>query len=210
MIKPAVQGRRKLRVSAQRRGEAGFTLVEMAVAMSVGVLCLLVLGQALSTAAGSSDSILKQADMLTDVQRGVERLRRELQSASPELVELSTQADGNDVLVLKTGGPYTGAVRWGAHDQAGEWRAGWSSRFRVTGVELVREVLDVSGSPRGEPQSLARGVVPAAPGKKGFSVQRSGSLFTIDLRVSREFRDGNVLERNFSTAIKTLPGLFEY
>ena len=67
MRKPAVQGRRKLRVSAQRRGEAGFTLVEMAVAMSVGVLCLLVLGQALSTAAGSSDSILKQADMLTDV-----------------------------------------------------------------------------------------------------------------------------------------------
>ncbi|MEC9353099.1 MAG: prepilin-type N-terminal cleavage/methylation domain-containing protein, partial [Planctomycetota bacterium] len=62
MRKSTVQGRRKPRMSLQRGGEAGFTLVEMAVAMSVGVLCLLVLGQALSTAAGSSDSILKQAE----------------------------------------------------------------------------------------------------------------------------------------------------
>ena len=210
MRKPAIQGQENPGRSDQRRGEAGFTLVEMAVAMSVGELCLLVLGQALSTAAGSSDSILKQAEMLTDVQRGIERLRRELQSASPDLVEVSTHADGNDVLVLKTGGPFNGSVRWGAHDQSGEWRAGWSSRFRVTGGQLVHEVIDRSGSLRGEPLSLARGVVPAVPGEKGFSVQRSGSLFTIDLRVRREFRDGNVLEKNFSTAIKTLPGLFEY
>ncbi len=210
MRKPAIQGQENPGRSDQRRGEAGFTLVEMAIAMSVGVLCLLVLGQALSTAAGSSDSILKQAEMLADVQRGIERLRRELQSASPDLVEVSTHADGNDVLVLKTGGPFNGSVRWGAHDQSGEWRAGWSSRFRVTGGQLVHEVIDLSGSLRGEPLSLARGVVPAVPGEKGFSVQRSGSLFTIDLRVRREFRDGNVLERNFSTAIKTLPGLFEY
>jgi prepilin-type N-terminal cleavage/methylation domain-containing protein len=210
MRKSAIQSQVNPDRSAQCRGDQGFTLVEMAVAMSVGVLCLLVLGQALSTAAGSSDSILKQAEMLTDVQRGIERLRRELQSASPDLVEVSTHADGNDVLVLKTAGPYTGAVRWGAHDQSGEWMAGWSSRFRVTGGQLVREVVDLSGSPRGEPLSLARGVMSAVPGEKGFSVQRSGSLFTIDLRVRREFRDGNVLEKNFSTAIKTLPGLFEY
>ena len=210
MRKPAIQGQENPGRSDQRRGEAGFTLVEMAVAMSVGVLCLLVLGQALSTAVGSSDSILKQAEMLADVQRGIERLRRELQSASPDLVEVSTHADGNDVLVLKTGGPFNGSVRWGAHDQSGEWRAGWSSRFRVTGGQLVHEVIDLSGSLRGEPLSLARGVMSAVPGEKGFSVQRSGSLFTIDLRVRREFRDGNVLERNFSTAIKTLPGLFEY
>ncbi len=210
MRKSAVKSQDNPDRSPQPSADAGFTLVEMAVAMSVGVLCLLVLGQALSTAAGSSDSILKQAEMLTDVQRGVERLRRELQSASPDLVEVSTHRDGNDVLVLKTGGPFNGAVRWGAHDQAGEWRAGWSSRFRVTAGQLVREVIDLSGSVRGEPLSLARGVVPAEPGRKGFSVQRSGSLFTIDLRVRREFRDGKVLERNFSTAIKTLPGLFEY
>ena len=210
MRRKAATGQHHREGSSQRSGEAGFTLVEMAVAMSVGVLCLLVLGQALSTAAGSSDSILKQAEILTDVQRGIERLRRELQSASPDLVELSSPADGNDVVVLKTGGPFTGAVRWGAHDQAGEWRAGWSSRFRVLEGQLVREVLDSSGSLQGERLSLARGVLPAGPGRKGFSVRRSGSLFTVDLRVRREFRDGNLLEKNFSTAIKTLPGLFEY
>ena len=116
MKKPAVKGQENRDRSSQRSAEAGFTLVEMAVAMSVGVLCLLVLGQALSTAAGSSDSILKQAEMLTDAQRGIERLRRELQSASPDLVEVSTHSDGNDVLVLKTSGSFSDGLRWGACD----------------------------------------------------------------------------------------------
>lgn len=209
MRNPGVQGHSTAGMSAHRRDEAGFTLVEMSVAMGVGVLCLLVLGQALSTAAGSSDSIIKQAEMLTDAQRGLEHLRRELQSASSDLVEVTTQADGNDVVVLKTGGPFTGAVRWGAHDRAGEWRAGWSSRFRIVEGHLVREALDLSGSARGEAQSLARGIAPSVPGRKGFAVQKNGSLFVIDLRVRREFRDGNRLERHFSTAIKSLPGLFE-
>ena len=44
--------------------EAGFTLVEVSVAVAVGVLCMLVLGQALSSAAGSSESIVRQAEML--------------------------------------------------------------------------------------------------------------------------------------------------
>lgn len=210
MRNPAARGYITAGHTMQRRSEAGFTLVEMSVAMGVGVLCLLVLGQALKTAAGASDSIIKQAEMLADVQRGFERLRWELQSASLDLVEVTTHADGNDVLVLKTSGPFSEAIRWGAHDANGEWRAGWSARFRVVDGHLVREVLDYSGSARGDAQSLARGIAPPALEQKGFAVEKNGSLFTIGLRVRRQFRDGNLLERHFSTAIKSLPGLFEH
>ncbi len=109
--------------SMSQSSEAGFTLVEVSVAVAVGALCMLVLGQALSSAAGSSESIVRQAEMLNGVQRCMEDLRKELRCASADLTEISS-SDGNDVLVLKTSGSFADGFLWGACDEAGVWQAG--------------------------------------------------------------------------------------
>ncbi|MEE3297028.1 MAG: prepilin-type N-terminal cleavage/methylation domain-containing protein [Planctomycetota bacterium] len=186
--------------------EAGFTLVEVSVAVAVGVLCMLVLGQALSSAAGSSESIVRQAEMLNGVQRCMEDLRKELRCASADLAEISS-LDGNDVLVLKTSGSFSDGLRWGACDEAGVWQAGWSARFRVVDGHLVREALDIAGRARGEPRLLVRGVAAEGDDEKGFSVEKTGSLFNVELRLLRSFRNGTELRRVFSTSVKSLPGL---
>ena len=186
--------------------EAGFTLMEVSVAVAVGVLCMLVLGQALSSAAGSSESIVRQAEMLNGVQRCMANLRKELRCASADLAEISS-SDGNDVLVLKTSGSFADGFRWGACDETGVWQAGWSARFRVVDGHLVREALDISGRVRGEPRLLVRGVAAEGGGEKGFSVEKTGSLFNVELRLLRSFRNGTELRRVFSTSVKSLPGL---
>ena len=186
--------------------EAGFTLVEVSVAVAVGVLCMLVLGQARSSAAGSSESIVRQAEMLNGVQRCMEDLRKELRCASADLAEISS-LDGNDVLVLKTSGSFSDGLRWGACDEAGVWQAGWSARFRVVDGHLVREALDIAGRTRGEPRLLVRGVAAEGDDEKGFSVEKTGSLFNVELRLLRSFRNGTELRRVFSTSVKSLPGL---
>ena len=186
--------------------EAGFTLVEVSVAVAVGALCMLVLGQALSSAAGSSESIVRQAEMLNGVQRCMEDLRKELRCASADLAEISS-SDGNDVLVLKTSGSFSDGLRWGACDEEGVWQAGWSARFRVVDSHLVREALDIAGRVRGEPRLLVRGVEAEGDDEKGFSVEKAGSLFNVELRLLRSFRNGTELRRVFSTSVKSLPGL---
>ena len=196
-------------MSLPRQAEAGFTILEISIAVAVGVLCVLTLGQALSSAAGSSESIVRQSELIGEAQRSFIALRRDLRSSNPDLVEISTQADGNDILVLKTCGSYSEAFRWGACDNSGEWRAGWSARFRVVEGQLVREAVDLSGAVRGDARLLARGVPPRVLEEKGFSVEKDGSLFTIRLRMRRTFRDGNEMTRVFSTAIKSLNSLFE-
>ena len=186
--------------------EAGFTLVEVSVAVAVGALCMMVLGQALSSAAGSSESIVRQAEMLNGVQRCMEDLRKELRCASADLAEISG-SDGNDVLVLKTSGSFSDGFRWGACDETGVWQAGWSARFRVVDGHLVREALDIAGRVRGEPRLLVRGVAAEGNDEKGFSVEKTGSLFNVELRLLRRFRNGTELRRVFSTSVKSLPGL---
>ena len=186
--------------------EAGFTLVEDSVAVAVGVLCMLVLGQALSSAAGSSESIVRQAEMLNGVQRCMEDLRKELRCASADLAEISS-LDGNDVLVLKTSGSFSDGLRWGACDEAGVWQAGWAARFRVVDGHLVREALDIAGRARGEPRLLVRGVAAEGDDEKGCSVEKTGSLFNVELRLLRSFRNGTELRRVFSTSVKSIHGL---
>jgi prepilin-type N-terminal cleavage/methylation domain-containing protein len=186
--------------------EAGFTLVEVSVAVAVGALCMMVLGQALSSAAGSSESIVRQAEMLNGVQRCMEDLRKELRCASADLAEISG-SDGNDVLVLKTSGSFSDGFRWGACDETGVWQAGWSARFRVVDGHLVREALDIAGRVRGEARLLVRGVAAEGGDEKGFSVEKTGSLFNVELRLLRRFRNGTELRRVFSTSVKSLPGL---
>ena len=197
---------RYLSAPGAQPSEAGFTLVEVSVAVAVGVLCMLVLGQALSSAAGSSESIVRQAEMLNGVQRCMEDLRKELRCASADLAEISS-SDGNDVLVLKTSGSFSDGLRWGACDEAGVWQAGWSVRFRVVDGHLMREALDVAGRVRGEPRLLVRGVAAEGDDEKGFSVEKTGSLFNVELRLLRSFRNGTELRRVFSTSVKSLPGL---
>ena len=180
--------------------------MEVSVAVAVGVLCMLVLGQALSSAAGSSESIVRQAEMLNGVQRCMEDLRKELRCASADLAEISS-SDGNDVLVLKTSGSFSDGLRWGACDEAGVWQAGWSARFRVVDSHLVREALDIAGRVRGDPRLLVRGVEAEGDDEKGFSVEKTGSLFNVELRLLRSFRNGTELRRVFSRSVKSLPGL---
>jgi len=43
--------------------------------------------------------------------------------------------------------------------------------------------------------------------EKGFSVEKTGSLFNVELRLLRRFRNGTELRRVFSTSVKSLPGL---
>ncbi len=197
---------RYLSAPGAQPSEAGFTLVEVSVAVAVGALCMLVLGQALSSAAGSSESIVRQAEMLNGVQRCMEDLRKELRCASADLAEISS-SDGNDVLVLKTSGSFSDGLRWGACDEAGVWQAGWSARFRVVDNHLVREALDIAGRVRGDPRLLVRGVEAEGDDEKGFSVEKTGSLFNVELRLLRSFRNGTELRRVFSTSVKSLPGL---
>ena len=192
---------RYLSAPGAQPSEAGFTLLEVSVAVAVGVLCMLVLGQALSSAAGSSESIVRQAEMLNGVQRCMEDLRKELRCASADLAEISS-SDGNDVLVLKTSGSFSDGLRWGACDEAGVWQAGWSARFRVVDGHLVREALDIAGRVRGDPRLLVRGVEAEGDDEKGFSVEKTGSLFNVELRLLRSFRNGTELRRGFSTSVK--------
>jgi len=172
---------------AFRRG--GFTLLETAMALAIASILMVVLGNILISSTNSVDTILVDSVTDQEIKKGLNRFLDEAQTSSTSVLTVDTTGADHDAVTLQTPGPYTGTVSWGATDTAAVWQTGWSVRYLVVGGQLVRRVLNGSGTQVGADELLVRFVDNVSGGQKGFRVAVTGPVVNAVVRIRKTFRD---------------------
>ncbi len=182
-----------------RRG--GFTLLETAMALAIASVLMVVLGNILISSTSSVDYIV--VDSITDqeIKKGLNRLLDELQTSSTTVMAVDGSDADHDSATFQTPGAYTGTVSWGAVDVAGVWQTGWSVRYQVVGGELVRRVLNGSGTQVGANELLVRLVDNLSVGQKGFRITVTGPVVNTVIRIRKTFRDNKSYTKELSSSV---------
>ncbi len=187
--------------ASARHRHAGFTVLESAVALGVGAVALLAIGQVLTSATGSTDYLVTESAARAEMQNALGQMQEELQASAPSLVNVTSDSEENSVVTFQTAGPWMGTTTWGAADSSGFWKEDWSARYRVVSSSLIRESIDGNGTIVGAPVVLVRDVDESSTGAEGFTVEQNGSIHTIHLGVRKTFSDGKDHEDSLSTAV---------
>lgn len=181
-------------VPSRVTGQGGFTLVELVVVAAI----LLVLGGGLLTTLLSGQLSYLSADAYIQVQ---EEARKAFSSAVRELREAcgttialpqgnpGPQLDFQVALGYDLDGVVAGcpdaAVCCGARDQQGIRQQGWQVRYRVSGTQLLREVLSGGAVQNQQTRVLANNVV-AAPTSFAWNPAATARAVTVTLQVQRQ------------------------
>ena len=139
-------------------------------------------------------------DRLSSTTAQTELLPKRRQPATSVLSVNSADPD-HDSLTLQTPGTYTGTVNWGATDLSNVWHASWSVRYQVVGGQLVRRVLNASGTQVGASELLIRSVDSASGGLKGFRVAVTGPVVNAVVRIRKTFRDNKSYTKELGSSI---------
>jgi prepilin-type N-terminal cleavage/methylation domain-containing protein len=137
----------------------GMTLFEMLVV----ILLFGVITTTVFLAASSSHTSYLSTETAVYVQQqarqALSEMERELRHAGGAIATAINQIDFQVNLGYNQAAPCPpNAVCWGARDQAGASQAGWRVRYRLAGVQLLRELLDAAGNPQAETRVLANDV----------------------------------------------------
>jgi len=183
------------------RRDEGFTLVEMAIALAVATILLVLIGDILFRSTSSADYIVQGSNATATMHRALDRIRGELHRAAPEVVNVNPGSTVNDSFTLQTAGPFSGTTRWGAEDNLGTWHEDWSARYSVVQGDLVRESLNGLDVVQGAPEIVARDVDDPISDDKGFEVTRNGPVVGLKLRVRKTFSDGVQHTEELTTSV---------
>ena len=186
---------------ARPRRPAGFTLIELLMAMVIAAVLMVVVGNILISSTRSVDSMVVDSVSDQEIRQSLNRMLDELQMTSASRLAINSLATSHDTITFQTPSSYAGSVSWGAADTAGDWKAGWTVRYTVVAGQLVRQILNPSGEPVGADAVLARGVDGLSGGTKGFRVGLVGPVASVALRVRKQFRDGKVYTKEFSSSV---------
>jgi prepilin-type N-terminal cleavage/methylation domain-containing protein len=182
-------------------GSSGFTMIEMATALSIAAIVMVIVGNILISSTHSVDYVMTDTTADQEMKRGISRLLGDLRTASPSVVTIATSDADHDSIAFQTPGTYDGSVTWGAKAPNGAWQAGWSLRYTVVAGTLVRRVLDAGGVQVGSDELLVRGVDRRTSGRKGFALAINGPLVTATVRTRKTFRDSNDYSKEFSSSV---------
>ena len=149
--------------SPRRHVTCGFTLVEATV---VGLLISVVLGTMMLTFLSSQRSYTS-TDAYLQVQeesrRAMDAMRKELRGAGGTIVTAANQMQFQQNLGYNLAAPCpVDAICWGTQDNAKTNQAGWSVRYRLSGTQLLREILDPGGVVQAGTRVLANSVSQAS------------------------------------------------
>lgn len=137
--------------AARHRGRLwrkGLTLTELLV---VATVSLVLAGALFLTFLASRNSYLSNeayVQVQQQARRALDNMVTELRVAGGTITVVGNQLTFQLALGYNLGAPCpANDTCWGARDQAGANQGGWSVRYRLSGAQLVREVLDTGGPP---------------------------------------------------------------
>jgi prepilin-type N-terminal cleavage/methylation domain-containing protein len=183
------------------RRPAGFTLLELLMALAIASVLMVVVGNILISSTRSVDSMVVDSVSDQEIRQSLNRMLDEMQMTSTSRLAINSLGTDHDSITFQTPSSYAGAVTWGAKDAAGTWHADWTVRYTVVNGQLVRQVLNSGGSTVGASAVLARGIDGLSSGTKGFRVGLVGPVASAALRVRKQFRDGKVYTKEFSSSV---------
>ncbi len=178
-----------------QRARAGFTLIELAIALTL----FLVMGYAVTTslqvARRSNATVDRVANEDRALRSAADALLDDLRSTNAANVTITTVSGQNSQLTLRVPIQIGGAITWGVHERALgataalQDRAGWSVRYLVQNTplgngnfdrELRRQVLDDTNVVRDE-QTVMHGLRAGADVPPGFRVAQTGDVWEVTL-----------------------------
>jgi len=177
----------------------GFTLLELSIALAIGITLLAVLGNVLISSTNSLDYIMQDTVVLGDIKDVVNGLREELRSSTTGLITIDTSNADYDVLTFKVSSGGT-SPSYGAVDINGNFQNGWSIRYTVSSSNLVRNVLDGGGTVQSS-SIVVEDVDTRFSGQKGFWVTKTGSLYNVNIRINKTFRDSNSARKGMGSTV---------
>ena len=179
----------------------GLTILEIIVATAVMTVLMTVLGNILVCSTRSVDAIVVDSVSDQEIKRGLSRLINELETSASTVVAIDSSNINFDQVTFQTPGTYNGAISWGATDAAAAWHSLWTVRYRVSGNQLVRRVINSSGNQVGADEMLVRKLDDLSGAVKGFGVTRVGQLVNITIRVRKKFQDGKDYVRQYDSSV---------
>jgi hypothetical protein len=165
----------------------GVSLLELSIAMGVGITLMAVLGRILIGTTNSLDYIVKDSVSVQDIEDTVTTIRDEIRDSKPSAITITTGTD-NDTLTFQDSRLVGTTMDYGTEDSSGAWQSAWSVRYRVVGTNLVREVMN-SGGASVSSSTVAQSLDTATGAPKGFSVIKNGNLYTVLITINKTFSD---------------------
>ena len=182
-------------------GDAGYSLIEVAIAAGLGATLLTVLGNILISTTSSMDYMVKDTITLEDIKETVNTVTSELQNSQKTSITIVPGANYDTItLQVYRDPPGVTPPSYGAEDQYGTFNTGWSIRYRVTAPNLMREVLDGGGTIRWS-MNVAEDVDTSFSGQKGFAVVKNGNLYSVNLRINKTFDDQKFYRKSMGSTV---------
>ena len=187
---------------------AGFTLIEVGVAIAVGLILLATITGVVLATTQSMDQVSRTTAIDGNLSRALEVFLRDFREAALDTVAVSDADPDRDSVRFQTIGPRTGASRRvGAIDESNVFQENWSVTFLVDGAgNLFRSLRNGSGSLVAM-RRIASGIDARFDGgagfEKGFAVTRVAgtNLYDILIRMRGSYRDGAPLRREIRTTV---------
>lgn len=175
------------------RPPRGMTLFEMLVIL---LLLGVIVGIVLLTSVTNRTSYMS-ADAALHVQQqarqALAEMERELHQAGGTITPAVNQLDFQMNLGYNQIAPCpANAVCWGGRDQAGAAQAGWGIRYRLDGVQLLREIVDAGGTVQPGTRVLANDVTTLAFTYSGAVAPKTVTVQLQVQRVSSQLPGGSV------------------
>ena len=159
-------------------GSRGITLLELIIALTVGVV---VVGAIVGLGGSTQkvwDTVSSDCDANYDLRRAAERVADELrQSTSSRVTVQGPSADADTVTFQVPVGKAQDVVLWGAEGDSGGY-----VQFVVENGQLIRRVLNASMVSAGRDQVLVTQVDSSHGGEKGFHVSVEEGMAEILVR----------------------------
>lgn len=190
--------------------DSGFTLLEIAISLSIVVMITVAAGSIFGVGSDSLDLMARSETIDHQLSHALGSLGRDLKAASAAGTTIDASDTNHDRISFQVFDPedVSGDPSWGYWDADGVFQADWSCLYQVDdeGV-LSRTVLDDAGD-TARVSTLCREVDDVfddgSGATKGFRVAVINNLVTVGLRVRDELPDGQSFRRGQETAIRQL------
>jgi prepilin-type N-terminal cleavage/methylation domain-containing protein len=180
-------------VSQRARRSAGFTLLEMIVALTIFSVIGYTLTMAVDSAGSSHAEMLRTSTASKALRAASDGLIDELRTTGDARITVTALGDGNHELTFLQPIQVGGALAWGVGDNAD-----WSIRYTVDPLvaadgtldrQLVRQVLDDLGAVQSS-EVVVHGLKDGLAAPAGFSVVQNGALWQVTITQADHSSDG--------------------
>ena len=174
------------------------TLVELVVAIATGSILVVMVGSVLLASTRMADSIVKESSAQR-IDMALRRITESLRRSANNRITIAVDGDLNSILTLQVLSSVDG-VSWGAERIDGTFVDGWSTAYRRTGTDLIRQTVDGTGAVV-EQLVVAVGVQDPSGGGPGFGVTVINSVYAVTINVHRTVGTTESLERSLSASV---------